>query len=163
MTSSARVMIDGGIGGLEIDHQLEFGRLLDRQIGRLGAFGDAIDIIRGQTVHVGEAGAIGHQTALIDPLPKREYRRQPVVEHHRDEALAISEKDWRVHQQQSVPVSSLDASEGALVIVRRIGALNAIERDFQGPGSLSCGFELVGGEAVPQHNHTHQFGDRLSQ
>src|SRR6266403_2967933 len=27
-------------GGLEIDHQFVFGRLLDRQIGRLGAFED---------------------------------------------------------------------------------------------------------------------------
>jgi hypothetical protein len=41
MTSSARATSDCGhreaerLGGLEIDHQLELGRLLDRQIGRL--------------------------------------------------------------------------------------------------------------------------------
>ena len=28
------------LGGFEIDHQLEFGRLLDRQIGRLGPVKD---------------------------------------------------------------------------------------------------------------------------
>ena len=67
-----------------------------------------------------------------------------MIECRRDEAFAIDEKDWRGHLQQSVPVFSLDASEGALVVVRRIGAFNASERDFQGPRSLSCGFELFG-------------------
>jgi hypothetical protein len=32
------------LGGLEVDHQLELRRQLDRQIGRLRAFEDAIDI-----------------------------------------------------------------------------------------------------------------------
>ena len=31
-------------GGLEIDHKLELGRLLDRQVGRPCAFEDAIDV-----------------------------------------------------------------------------------------------------------------------
>jgi hypothetical protein len=34
------------LGGLEVDEQQEFRRLLDRQVGRLGAFQDLIDIIR---------------------------------------------------------------------------------------------------------------------
>ena len=32
------------LGGLHVDHQLEFGRLLNRQIGRLGAFEDLINV-----------------------------------------------------------------------------------------------------------------------
>ncbi len=32
------------LGGLEIDHQFEFGRLLDGQVGGLGAFQDLVDI-----------------------------------------------------------------------------------------------------------------------
>ena len=31
-------------GGLEIDHQLEVGRLLDRQLGRLGSFENLINV-----------------------------------------------------------------------------------------------------------------------
>jgi len=34
-----------GFCGLEIDHQIELGRLLDRQIGRLGAFENFIDVV----------------------------------------------------------------------------------------------------------------------
>jgi hypothetical protein len=33
-------------GGLEVDRHVEVRRLLDRQIGRLGALGDAIDVVR---------------------------------------------------------------------------------------------------------------------
>ena len=32
------------LGGLHVDHQLKFGRLLNRQIRRLGAFEDLIDV-----------------------------------------------------------------------------------------------------------------------
>ena len=36
-----------GFGGLEIDRQLKFGRLLDSQVARLGAFQNFVDIRRG--------------------------------------------------------------------------------------------------------------------
>ena len=50
ITSSARASSVGGhveaehLGGLEVDHQLEFGRLLDWQIGRLLAIQNAVDV-----------------------------------------------------------------------------------------------------------------------
>src|SRR5205085_2918637 len=46
------------LGGLEIDDQLESGRLLDRQIGRLGAGENPADIGRSLAVHAGEARSI---------------------------------------------------------------------------------------------------------
>ncbi len=53
-------------GGLEIDDQLEFGRLLDRQITASGAFQDAIDIARSAAPNVENAGAIRDKAASID-------------------------------------------------------------------------------------------------
>ena len=50
ITSSARASSVGGtveaerLGGLEIDHQLVLGRRLHRQVGRLLALEDAIDV-----------------------------------------------------------------------------------------------------------------------
>ena len=50
ITSSARASSEGGtvrpsaLAVFMIDHQLKFGRLLYRQIGRLGAFEDLIDV-----------------------------------------------------------------------------------------------------------------------
>jgi hypothetical protein len=43
------------LGGLEIDHQFEFGRQLDRQIGRYLAFEDAINVTGRATVLVERA------------------------------------------------------------------------------------------------------------
>ena len=33
------------LGGLEVDDELKLGRLLDRQIGRLGALQDMVDVV----------------------------------------------------------------------------------------------------------------------
>jgi predicted nucleic acid-binding protein len=49
------------LGGLQIHHQLEFGRLLDRQIGGLGALQDAIDIGGRAAEQVVLIDAAGHQ------------------------------------------------------------------------------------------------------
>src|SRR5271165_1702060 len=46
------------LGGVEIDDQLECRRLLDRQIGRLGALEDLSSINAELAIHVGEAGPI---------------------------------------------------------------------------------------------------------
>ena len=62
MTSSARARIDWRdreaerLGGLEIDDQLEFGRLLDRQIGGLGALEDLPGVNADLAIGAGEVG-----------------------------------------------------------------------------------------------------------
>ena len=62
ITSSARASRDGGtveaerLGGLEIDHQFVLGRRLHRQVGRLLALEDAIDISGRAPVLVDEIG-----------------------------------------------------------------------------------------------------------
>src|SRR5437868_14102948 len=51
------------LGGLQVDDQLEFGWLLDRQIGRLRAFQDLVDIASRAAEHVVKVLAVRHQTA----------------------------------------------------------------------------------------------------
>ena len=59
ITSSARASSVGGtveaerLGGLEVDDQFEFGRRLHRQVGRLLALEDAVDVAGGAPVLVG--------------------------------------------------------------------------------------------------------------
>src|SRR5690349_9974547 len=48
-------------GGLEIDHQLDTRRQLDRKIGGLGALGDLVDVGRELPVRVPQVGAIRHE------------------------------------------------------------------------------------------------------
>src|SRR5262249_32606308 len=51
-----------GLGGLEIDDELEPGRQLDRQLARLGTIEDAIDIGGRTPVAVGEVLAVADQS-----------------------------------------------------------------------------------------------------
>jgi hypothetical protein len=55
------------LGGLEVDHQLVFGRRLHRQIGRLLALEDAIDIAGRATVLVDHIVPIGDKAAAGAP------------------------------------------------------------------------------------------------
>ena len=49
------------LGSLEVDHKLVFGRRLHRQVGRLLALEDAIDITGCAAVRVDRIGPIGNQ------------------------------------------------------------------------------------------------------
>ena len=54
--------------GLQIDHEFVLGRLLNRQIGRLLAFKDAIDIGRDPTEQTNQVRSIGHQSTIHDKV-----------------------------------------------------------------------------------------------
>ena len=70
ITSSARASSDGGhseterLGGLKVDRQLELGRLLDRQVGRLLALEDAVHVAGRAAVLIARSGAIAHQASI---------------------------------------------------------------------------------------------------
>ena len=72
ITSSARASSVGGtveaerLGGLEVDHQLVLGRRLHRQVGRLLALEDAVDVAGRAPVLVDLIRPIGDQAAAGD-------------------------------------------------------------------------------------------------
>ena len=80
ITSSARASSVGGtveaerLGGLEVDHQLVLGRRLHRQVGRLLALEDAVDIAGRAPVLVDVIGPIGDQAAGSE---RRNVRSRP--------------------------------------------------------------------------------------
>src|SRR5205807_6286497 len=57
-----------GLGGFEVDHQLKFARLLDRQVARLGALEDLSGVNAGLAKDSGKAGSIADQAACRDEL-----------------------------------------------------------------------------------------------
>src|SRR5262245_53836920 len=61
--------------GLEIDHQLELRRLLDRQVGRLGSLQDSVHVIGDAPVAVREVRVVGHEPAGIYSFTVVRYRR----------------------------------------------------------------------------------------
>ena len=55
-------------GGFQVHHQLELHRLLDRQLARLCAFENLVDVGRGAAVIVLVGGLIRHQSARLHEL-----------------------------------------------------------------------------------------------
>src|SRR6185295_19374076 len=55
-----------GLGGLEVDGELEFRRLLDRKISRLGASQNLVYIDRTTSRHLGDIHSIGHEATLLN-------------------------------------------------------------------------------------------------
>src|SRR5262249_16873832 len=64
--------------GLEIYHQLEFGRLLDRKIGRVSNFEYFIDVTRSAAEKIREILPIRHQKAVRELLSNKRYSWQAV-------------------------------------------------------------------------------------
>ena len=75
ITSSARASSDSAewkperLSSLEVDDQLEFGRLLDWQVAGLCPPQNHIDIIGGASEQVWKVRSIGHQGTRFDILP----------------------------------------------------------------------------------------------
>src|SRR5580704_2215459 len=75
--------------GLEVDYQLEPGRLLYRQIGRLCALEDLVHEHRRLAIEIRLPGAVGHQSSRIDETPDPRERLEKRLERYRDTAIWV--------------------------------------------------------------------------
>src|SRR5882672_1600947 len=60
----------------QIDHQLELRRLLDGDVGRLGAFQDLVDVTGAIPALDAVAGSVSHQAAVFCVIAPSTYRWQ---------------------------------------------------------------------------------------
>src|SRR5262249_55805319 len=67
------------LGGLQIDDEIEFSRLLDRQIGRLRSAQNPVNITSGAPELVSKVYSIGHQTSRFNIVTRAVHRRQSSV------------------------------------------------------------------------------------
>src|SRR5262249_61542182 len=65
-----------GLGGFEIDDELEFGWLLHRQFSRLRPTQNPINILSRAPELVGKAWPIGNETVPFDVITRAVHRRQ---------------------------------------------------------------------------------------
>src|SRR5262245_8605829 len=68
--------------GFHTDHEPELGRLLDWQIGWLRSPEDFVDEVWGSSVHIVQAGTVGHDEASVHPFRRRAHRGQATL--HRE-------------------------------------------------------------------------------
>jgi hypothetical protein len=81
------IEVEGNAGGsvgpsafavLRLNDQLELRRLLDGEVGGLGASEDPVHEVRGAPVRVGSVRAAGHETPGLAKIPVSRDDRQPV-------------------------------------------------------------------------------------
>src|SRR5258707_15389820 len=65
-----------GLGGLEVDDQLELGGLLDGQVAYLGTLEDPVDVGRRAPEEIGHIGPVGHEAARPRVFCEAEHRGQ---------------------------------------------------------------------------------------
>ena len=120
ITSSARASSDGGtveperLGGLEIDHQLVLGRRLHRQVGRLLALEDAIDVAGRAPVLVDEIRPVGDQAAGGDEEALAVDRGQFVPGRQRDDQIAMNRRQRARRHDQAAIRGAREGRDGAL-------------------------------------------------
>src|SRR5713101_7586654 len=68
------------LGGLEVDHELPLRRLLDGEIGGLGALQDLVHEGGSSAEHIREVSRIGHEAASLSVLSLREHAGQSVLQ-----------------------------------------------------------------------------------
>src|SRR5262245_18173360 len=82
-------------GRTEVDEQLVPRRLFDRQICRLGAFQDAINVIRRPPEHVRITRAICDKPARLDEFLHLIHRWEPMFGGEIDQRFPMKSQDWR--------------------------------------------------------------------
>src|SRR6516225_11840294 len=79
------------LGGLEVDHQLVFGRALHWKVVGLFALEDAIHVASSLPVLIDRVSSVRDEATFSDPGTERIDRRQSVSRRQRDDQIAIIE------------------------------------------------------------------------
>src|SRR5262245_1284587 len=96
-----------GLRGLEVDHQLERGRLHDRQVSRLGAVEDLRGVGADLTIRGRNAGAVADQGACQGEFAPCGDEGKRMAGCQREDLIApAGEKDIAVDEQRSGPLAS---------------------------------------------------------
>src|SRR5829696_6688261 len=87
-----------GLRCCDIDHQLELGRLRNRQRGRIGTLENSVHVLGRITELISQIRAIGKEATHFYILPPPEGRRQPRLASEVRDCLALAE-EHRIRQQ----------------------------------------------------------------
>src|SRR5499433_1038857 len=106
------------LGGDQVDDQVEFGRLHDGQVGRLGALENFVHVGRCAAIQVRIAYSVADQSPGIDELARAINRRQPMLHRKVDDALLICLRDSIYHNDECVGAPRAGVIERAPECVR---------------------------------------------
>src|SRR6516164_971347 len=87
-------------GGLEVDDQLEFGRILDWQLSGTRPLEYPADIGADQMIRIGVAGSVAHEAAHRRELAHKVHCRQRVASRQRNELIASADEKRIISNQK---------------------------------------------------------------
>src|SRR6476660_5117608 len=102
------------LGGFQVDHELEPGGLIDRQVGGLFALENPSDVKSGTTISIQSVVAIAHQAALFDKFPVGVHVGDSVSRGQRDNLLAPAGKEWIPTNKKRAGAPLSQGNEGGI-------------------------------------------------
>src|SRR5262245_27288058 len=105
--------------GLEVDHQLELGRLLHGEVGGLGAFEDFVDVAGSTPAQVSKNCPVGHEPAGCHEFSNSIKRRQVLPRREVYNELPISGGERVFHRNQRVQALPSRGFKCAIEVMRR--------------------------------------------
>ena len=127
ITSSARASSVGGTveaehpGGLQVDDQLELGRLHDRQVRRLGALEDAAGVDAGLTIGIRDIGSVAHQPADLGIGARCICRGDPMMRRQVDQLDAPAVEEGVAGDEEGVGPLARKRCEGSIDLAAGAG------------------------------------------
>jgi hypothetical protein len=139
------------LGGLEIEDQLECGRLLDRQIGRLGALEDLSGVNADLAVGTGEAHSIADQAAGRGVFTPVIDRRDRMACRQRQELLAPAEEERVAGEDERAGMQLDEGCEGGVDLAFAAGLQDMEPHPLHARRFLHVSYVLLGGGIVRVH------------
>jgi hypothetical protein len=108
------------LGGLEIDHHLEFRWLFDRQIDGFSSLENLCDKGGALAIHRYGIRTVGHQAPGLRIAPEYEHARQAMLVRQVDDVPALPSKKRTGQDEQHIRVGAGKGPKYRVEIVRRV-------------------------------------------
>jgi hypothetical protein len=151
------------LGGGQVDDEIEFGRLLNRKIGRVGTFENLVNVAGGSASQVNHICPVGHERARCHKFSKTLKRWQQLPNCKVGYALPMINGERVLDRHQCIRVLPSHSLECTIEIIR-LSRLQGLNLNPQyGPRGLhlfedECG---IGIGRIPEYRHTCEPGKKL--
>src|SRR6516165_10228820 len=150
------------LGGVEVDHELELGRLHDRQVGGLLALENPAGVNAGLAICVAKVRSVAHQAADLGSLAPGIDRRHPVVSRQRSELYATVVGQRAGSYQKRINRLLRKARKGRINVTAGGGLDEDVDLLSDGQGrSLNVRDKGLCGGEVGIDQHANAYGSRL--